>query len=54
MPGRHDDGEVKTSETLPNFYQTTGSYNLEDSHLSTHRSGNYKSYNNILVCNPEQ
>jgi hypothetical protein len=35
---------AKTSETLVNFYQTTRRYNLEDSHLRTHRSDNLKSY----------
>jgi hypothetical protein len=33
-----------TSETLVNIYQTTRRYNLEDSHLRTHRRENLKSY----------
>jgi hypothetical protein len=35
---------ARTSETLVNFYQTTGRYNPEDSHLHTHRRENLKSY----------
>jgi hypothetical protein len=35
---------ARTSETLVNFYQTTRSYNPEDSHLRTHRRENLKSY----------
>jgi hypothetical protein len=34
---------ARTPETLVNFYQTTRRYNLEDSHLRTHRRGNLKS-----------
>jgi hypothetical protein len=34
----------RTSETLVNFYQTTRSYNPEDSHLRTHRRENLKSH----------
>jgi hypothetical protein len=33
-----------TSETLVNFYQTTRSYNPEDSHLLTDRRENLRSY----------
>jgi hypothetical protein len=36
--------EAKTSETLVNFYQTTRSYNPEDSHIRTNRRENLKSY----------
>jgi hypothetical protein len=36
------------SETLVNFYQTTRSYNLEDSHLHTRRCENLKSY--LKLC----
>jgi hypothetical protein len=35
---------ARTFETLVNFYQTTRRYNLEDSHLRTHRRENLKSY----------
>jgi hypothetical protein len=35
---------ARTSETLVNFYQTTRRYNLENSHLRTHRRENLKSY----------
>jgi hypothetical protein len=35
---------ARTSETLVNFYQTTGRYNPEDSHLRSHRLENLKSY----------
>jgi hypothetical protein len=35
---------ARTSETLVNFYQTTRSYNPEDSNLHTHRRENLKSY----------
>jgi hypothetical protein len=35
---------ARSSETLVNFYQTTRSYNPEDSHLRTHRRENLKSY----------
>jgi hypothetical protein len=35
---------ARTSETLVNFYQTTRSYNPEDSNLHTHRRENFKSY----------
>jgi hypothetical protein len=37
-------GAARTSETLVNFYQTTRRYNLEDSHLRSHRRENLKSY----------
>jgi hypothetical protein len=37
---------ARTSETLVFFYQTTRSYNREDSHLRTHRRENLKSYIN--------
>jgi hypothetical protein len=35
---------ARTSEPFVNFYQTTRSYNPEDSHLRTHRRENLKSY----------
>jgi hypothetical protein len=35
---------ASTSETLVNFYQTTRRYNPEDSHLSTQRRENLRSY----------
>jgi hypothetical protein len=35
---------ASTSETLVNFYQTTRRYNLEESHLHTHRREKLKSY----------
>jgi hypothetical protein len=34
---------ARISETLVNFYQTTWSYNPEDSHLCTHCHENLKS-----------
>jgi hypothetical protein len=40
---------ARTSETLVNFYQTTRRYNLEDSHLRTHRRENLKSYEVCVV-----
>jgi hypothetical protein len=33
---------ARTSETLVNFYQTTGRYNPEHSHLRSHRRENLK------------
>jgi hypothetical protein len=39
---------ARTYETLVNFYQTTRRYNPEDSHLSTHRRENLKSY--LILC----
>jgi hypothetical protein len=36
--------EVSTSETSVNFYQTTQSYNPEDSHLHIRRRENLKSH----------
>jgi hypothetical protein len=35
---------ARTSEMSVNFYQATRRYNLEDSHLRTHRRKNLKSY----------
>jgi hypothetical protein len=35
---------ARTCETLVNFYQPTQRYNPEDSHLSSHRRENLKSY----------
>jgi hypothetical protein len=35
---------ASASEMLVNFYQTTRSYNPEDSHFCTHRRENLKSY----------
>jgi hypothetical protein len=35
---------ARSSETLVNFYQTTRSYNPEDSYLRTNRRENLKSY----------
>jgi hypothetical protein len=41
---------ARTSETLVNFYQTTWSYNPEDSHLHTHCCENLKSSLTTLLC----
>jgi hypothetical protein len=35
---------VQTSETLVYLYQSTRSYNTDDSHIRTHCSENFKSY----------
>jgi hypothetical protein len=38
---------VQTSETSVNSYQSTRRYNPEDSHLHSHRRGNFRSYMDI-------
>jgi hypothetical protein len=42
---------VSTSETSVNFYQTTRSYNPDDSHLHSRRRENLKSYLQFVVRN---
>jgi hypothetical protein len=44
---------ARTSETLVNFYQTTRLHNPEDSHFSTHRRENLRSYSVKIVSEKE-